>query len=132
MPRILHDVQHTVKDHVAHSAFAAPVSPLHNLHMQLANLRNLRSLSQRALAEMVGVDASTIQRAEAMADSAMLKTYKSCAEALGVTLNDLFSDKQTLVERELLAAFRKIPQWRHDEVVRLLEIAAIQPPKEDQ
>ena len=104
---------------------------MHNAHMQMANLRKLRNLSQKALGDLVGVDASTIQRAEKMADSAMLKTYKMAAQAMGVTLSDLFSDDRSATEQILLDVFRRIPPARHDELVRLLEIAASPKPQED-
>jgi transcriptional regulator with XRE-family HTH domain len=124
MPRTVHIVQQKVKRNVARGAFAVCCTAVHNAHMQMANIRKLRNLSQRALADLVGVDASTIQRAEAMADSAMLKTYKMAAQALGVTLSDLFSEQRTASEQGLLEVFRRIPESRHRELVRLLEIAA--------
>ena len=105
---------------------------MHNEHMQMANIRKTQKLSQRALAEKVGVDASTIQRAEAMSDSAMLKTYKMAAQALGVTLSDLFADDRTPIENVLLDVFRRIPEDRHDELVRILELAANPPRQKDQ
>ena len=132
MGRIMHNVQRRVNQFVAHSAFAVSGAPMHNAHMQMANIRKMRNLSQRALAEKVGVDASTIQRAEAMSDSAMLKTYKMVAQALGVTLADLFSDDRTTVEGALLDVFRRIPAERHNELVRLLELAASPPQQKDQ
>lgn len=92
--------------------------------MQLAHFRNLRGLAQRDLGEMIGMNASTIQRAEAMDDSAKLRTYRLCATALGITLADLFTDDRTITEIALLKVFRRIPVERHDELIRLLEIAA--------
>ena len=132
MKPTVHNVQQKVKRYDARHAFAVYRPAMHNTHMQMANIRKLRKLSQRALAEKVGVDASTIQRAEAMADSAMLKTYKMAAQALGVTLSDLFSDDRTAIESALLDVFRRIPETKHDELVRLLELAANPPPQRDQ
>lgn len=78
----------------------------HHAGMNLATYRKAKKLSQQALAEMVGVDQSTIQRAEKMHASARLETYVKCAEALGVTLSDLFSDERSAEEALLVIAFR--------------------------
>ena len=51
--------------------------------MNLAKIRTSRGLSQKALGEMIGMDAATIQRAETMHSSAKLTTYVACADALG-------------------------------------------------
>lgn len=98
------------------------------MHMNLAKIRKARKLSQRDLAAMIDVDAATVNRAEAMADSAMLKTYTKCAEALGVTLVDIFGDERTATELALLRAFRKIPADQHQRILGLLELAESQPP----
>ena len=132
MKRTMHIVQQSVKGFVACRAFAQSGKAMHNAHMQMANIRKAQKLSQRALAEKVGVDASTIQRAESMSDSAMLKTYKMAAQALGVTLSDLFADDRTPIESVLLDVFRRIPEDRHDELVRILELAANPPRQKDQ
>lgn len=55
---------------------------------------------------MIGRDASTVHRAEKMHPTSKLETYRLCADALNVTLADLFCDDLTPVERELVKAFR--------------------------
>lgn len=80
--------------------------------MNLTRLRKARGLSLDALGEMIGKDASTVQRAEKMHQSAKLETYKLCAEALDVTLADIFSDELSPVERALVKAFRNTPEER--------------------
>lgn len=92
--------------------------------MQLAAIRKLRGLSQRDLGDIIGMDASTVQRAEVMAETTKLKTYQLCADALGVTLYDIFSEDRTAVELALLEVFRRIPAARHSELVSILELAA--------
>lgn len=62
--------------------------------MRLTTIRNERGLSLRDLAEMIGKDASTVQRAEKMAASAKLETYQACADALGVPLYELFIESE--------------------------------------
>lgn len=104
---------------------------LHNMHctmdtqgMRLAQIRNERGLSQKALGEMIGKDASTIQRAETMHHSAKLATYAACAKALKVTLADIFSDDLSPVERHVLETFRAAPPEARERLAQLLELAA--------
>jgi transcriptional regulator with XRE-family HTH domain len=96
---------------------------MHHMSMQLSELRKSRGLSQRLLAEMVGVDQATIQRAEKMHKSAMLATYVACAKALQVSLSDIFATDRSAVETELLQVFRGIPEAKHPELLRLLRLA---------
>lgn len=101
---------------------------VHVAPMNLERIRRLRNLSQRELADMVGVDASTVQRAEKQHKSAKLTTYAACAKALGVTLADIFADDRSHIEQELVEIFRRIPEGRHAELLSLLALAR----KEDQ
>src|SRR5574343_1788270 len=65
-----------------------------NMHlMNLRRIREARGLKQEHLAEMIGVNTSTISRAESMHPSAKLETYQKCAEALNLKLSDLFTDE---------------------------------------
>ena len=100
--------------------------------MNLTRIRKLRGLNQQQLAEMVGVDQSTIQRAETMHQSAKLATYRMCAEALGVTLPELFSDDRAAAEAELIRLFREIPEEKHPDLLRLLALAKDVRKKSDQ
>lgn len=123
MAASLHDVQRSAIGNIAPRALARLLGTAYYPSMQLARLRALRGLSQKALGELVGVDASTINRAEKMRDSAKLLTYKMCGQALGVSLADIFADDQTPVEREFLEVFRKIPAERHEDLLGLLRLA---------
>jgi transcriptional regulator with XRE-family HTH domain len=98
------------------------------MHMKLARLREMRGLNQRELAEMIGMSAATVQRAEVGEPSAKLETYKKCAEALGVTLADIFNDDLSQNERELVAVFRRIPPHQHDQILGLLRLALANDP----
>lgn len=88
----------------------------------LARYRELRGLSQRDLAEMLGVSQPTVQRAEREDPTAKLGTYKRCAEVLGVTLSDIFADRSSLEDR-LIWMFRKIPEQKHSQILQILELA---------
>ena len=127
MPKSLHIVQRTSSDFVAHGAFAILPNLRQSHDMQLTAIRTLRGLTMRQLGDMIGMDASTVQRAEAMSSTSKLRTYQLCADALGVTLADIFSEDRTALELALLDVFRRIPADRHDEVVRLLSLAATPP-----
>lgn len=91
--------------------------------MQLRQIREQKGLTQRDLAEKIGMDAATVNRAEKMAPSAKLLTYIKCAKALDVELIDLFATDRTQMERELLSAFRKISPTRHVELISLMRLA---------
>lgn len=112
-------------------AFAPILDWAHYVGMNLARIRSARGLSQRDLADMLGVNQSTIQRAEKMHPSAKLDTYQRCAELLECELSDIFSDERAPVELALLSAFRKIPEAKQAEVLAILDmvrgVAAPQP-----
>ena len=124
-------MQRKVNRLVAQCAFVRNQPPLHNMQMNLARIRELRGLTQRDLAEMIGMNAATIQRAEVGAPSAKLETYKKCAKALNITLSDIFSDDMTVLERELIAVFRRIPESKHEQLLGLLRLAQEDYPAED-
>lgn len=92
-------------------------------NMNLARIRKARGLTQGDLADMIGKDTSTISRAERMDKSAMLETYLLCADALKVTLSDLFCEDMQPVERELLAAFRAFPPEQRGAFSGLIDMA---------
>jgi transcriptional regulator with XRE-family HTH domain len=97
----------------------------HGDRMKLKDLRSIRGLTQADLAEMIGVNQSTIQRAEAMRETVKLSTYRRCAEALGVTLADIFSDDLKPLERDMIALVRGAPPELRERLVGLLQ--ALQP-----
>lgn len=99
----------------------------HDVGMRLAEIRKAKGLRAADLAEMIGVDAATISRAESMHPSAKLATYAKCAEALGVSIADIFADNRSEIENRLIAAFRAIPPSKHQQLVSLIELAENQP-----
>lgn len=79
----------------------------------LATIRKERGLTLRDLASMIGKDPATVQRAEVGHSSAKLETYIDCAEALGLTLADIFVEPDRLAaERALVKAYRSLPKDR--------------------
>ncbi len=100
----------------------------HHSMNNLARFRELSGLSQRDLADMLNVSQPTIQRAEAEDPSAKLGTYKKCADVLGVTLSDIFSDRST-TENHLVDVFRRIPPQKHQQLMSILEVAQDLPPE---
>lgn len=95
--------------------------------MNLARIRKAKGLTQYDLADMIGMTQPQIVRAEKMYPSAKLLTYQKCADALGVTLADIFSDSPSPVEAQLLAAFRRMSEEERARLVAILDLAAGQP-----
>ena len=119
--------------HILHKAVKHIYAPcgfahMHNVpqagRMRLRTLRKARTLNQTDLAEMIGTNQSTVQRAEAMEDSAKLSTYIKLAKVLNVTLAELFMDDRTAIEADLVAAFRNVPPDRRAEWVQVLRLAS--------
>jgi len=75
------------------------------------------------MAEMIGCDQSTIQRAESLHVSAKIKTYTEYATALEMKLHDLFAEDVTPDEIEILRMFRRAPASKHDEIMAILRLA---------
>lgn len=91
--------------------------------MNLREIRKARGLTIQDLAELIGMDPTSVHRAEVMDKSAKITTYAKCAQALQVSLSDLFSDGRSELEWRLIAAFRKIPADQQDRIVGLLAVA---------
>lgn len=104
----MREVNIHVKYIYAQCDFATNHPSIDNAPMNIATLRRLRGLTQTDLAEMVRLTQPTISRAEKGDDGTTLGTYRQIADALGVSLADLFTDDRTKVEAELLSAFRRL------------------------
>lgn len=127
MPEALHIMQRIVNPDIAHSALPQFQRQWDDVLMNLTKLRNARGLSQKALADMIGMDAATINRAEKMHPSAKLTTYVACAEALGVTLEDIFGPDFSAMELKIIEAFRSMPESKREQVAGLLDLIEAQP-----
>lgn len=82
--------------------------------MRLAQLRKRKKLTQVELAEMSGVEQATISRIERGSDAVTLRTLRQIADALHVSVGDLFLDDRTSAEAALVQAFRALPKARQD------------------
>jgi transcriptional regulator with XRE-family HTH domain len=89
----------------------------------LAKIREQKGLRQEDLAAMLSVDKAKISRAENEHKSAMLLTYRMCAEALGVPLAAIFTDDLTEEERRFLDVFRALPEHWRPQLQTLMELA---------
>lgn len=99
--------------------------------MNLSKIRKERNLTLKDLGEMIGMDPATVQRAETMQGTAKLSTYIKCANALGVTLEDIFCDPRDSLERELIIAFRQLSNDKKAHVLGLLRLAKEDTPEKD-
>lgn len=89
------------------------------LNRILTELRNERGLSQKELAEGIGISQSAIAKIEPGRNEATASTVRKLAKFFGVStdylleLEDDFGARQTVAaadsERELLKNFRKLP-----------------------
>lgn len=97
----------------------------------IARIRSIRDLSQAELGEMVGVKQPHISRIERGDEGPPLALFRSIADALGVTLCDLFADERTSAETLLLDVFRKLPPDRQKGWLDMANLALSEtPPKE--
>lgn len=124
----MHIMHNSVKHINAHSAFVVGRFHMHNAHMNnLAALRDLRGLTQQQLAEMVGLNQSTIQRAEREHPSAKLVTFRVCADALGVSMSQIFGNAHSELHQELYKVLEGVPKERIPEVKALLKLVSTPP-----
>lgn len=80
--------------------------------MQLSKIRKSKGLSQVALAEMVGVEQPTISRIERGDEGVTLRQLKSVADALDITLSEMFAEDRETAEISLIKAYRSLPSER--------------------
>ena len=96
--------------HLPEAAVSGTMEAMNNLQRLI---KNSRFGSQRAIADFIGVDQATVQRACTEHKSAKLETYKLCATALGVTLADIFAQTDRLrAEEALIRAYRALTEDR--------------------
>ena len=78
----------------------------------IEQIRKSRGLNQTELGELVGITQPHISRIENGDEGPPLSLFRQIAEALGVTLADLFADDRSPAERALLESFRTLPPDR--------------------
>lgn len=94
--------------------------------MSLKSLRRARGLNQKELAEMAGVEQSTISKIERGFDGVTLRVLKQLADALRADVTELISEDRSQAEQALLEAFRALPPDRQQGWLDLA--AALSPP----
>ena len=102
------------------------------LGARISELRRAAGLSQARLAEAIGVDVQTIQRAERAKVSLALSRVEQIAEALDVPVHVLFRGKGEPVpvaaltpeEWELLNEWRQVPEDLREMALRLVREVA--------
>jgi transcriptional regulator with XRE-family HTH domain len=80
--------------------------------MRLAEIRKRRGLTQVQLAEMSGVEQATISRIERGSDAVTVRGLRQIADALHVSVADLFLEDRDAAENALIKAFRALPPDR--------------------
>ena len=75
----------------------------------IASIRRLRGLNQAQLAEKVGVSQPHISRIEKGDEGPPLALFRQVAEALNVTLSDLFAEDRGAAHRYLIEMFDSLP-----------------------
>ena len=90
----------------------------------IERIRKIRGLTQGDLAEMVGVKQPHISRIEKGDDGPPLRLFAAIADALHVSLSDLFADDRSDLETILVAAFRRLSPDRQQGWVDLAQDAA--------
>lgn len=78
----------------------------------LRRIRRAKGLTQIQLAELAGVDQATISKIESGKRGGSLETYAILADAMKVSLADLFADDLDEGEKLILNAFRHLSPER--------------------
>ena len=99
----------------------------YNAAMQIAKIRKRKKLTQTDLAEMLGVEQPTISRLERKDGGTTLRQYIAVAEALDVTLGEIFASDREIAEMELLQAFRSLSLERQAGWLDMARLAAADP-----
>jgi transcriptional regulator with XRE-family HTH domain len=84
--------------------------------MRMADVRRRKRITQQQLADAIGVTQATISRAESAVPGTTLGTYMQIAEALDVTLEELFrEDERSEAEEALIRTWRGLREDRDRE-----------------
>lgn len=113
-----------VKHSYARPVFVFTASSDHTAAMNnIAKIRKSRGLNQTQLAELVGVSQPHISRIEKGDQGPPLSLFIQVAEALGVSLSDLFTSDLGAARRFLMDAFDSLPPNRQKAWVAMAELA---------
>lgn len=114
MSSVMTDRNILVKHHIPPRTLRAHPDRSMFAPMSLKTIRIQRGLTQQDLAEMVGVEQSTLSKIENGFDGVTLRMLKKLADALGVDVVEIIGDSRTQAERALVDAFRHLPPERQD------------------
>jgi transcriptional regulator with XRE-family HTH domain len=92
--------------------------------MRAAQIRKAKGLSQEDLADLSGVEQPTISRFERGSDGITLRIIRQIADALDVSVSDLFGDERNEIEDVLIQAYRKMPPERQQGWADLAQVLA--------
>jgi len=95
---------------------------IYNVAMRAAQIRRQLGLTQAELAQMIGVEQPTISRLEAGSDAVTLRLLKQVAEALHVSVAELFLDEREAQEQALLDVYRALSPERQQGWIDLARV----------
>lgn len=95
-----------VKHEYSRQDFAPRDGNRYHAAMRLKQIRKAKGLSQAEIADMIGVNQSTISKMENGDPGCTIDKFQAYAAALGVTLSELFADDREAAESILVSAFR--------------------------
>jgi transcriptional regulator with XRE-family HTH domain len=96
--------------------------------MRLAEIRKKRGLTQVELADLAGCEQATVSRVERGSEAVTLRQLRQLADALRVTVADLFLDDRSAAEVMLVRAFRSLPEDRRQGWLDLARAVVLPPP----
>lgn len=100
------------KDKNDPDVFAPKSRKRYPAYMLAKEIRKQRGLTQVELADMVGIEQAHISRFENGSGGVTLNVAKKIADALCVSVADLFQDDRSAAEQMLIEAFRALPPDR--------------------
>lgn len=87
----------------------------------ISQIRRLKGWTQGQLADVSGLNQSSVSKAERFDGGVGLRTYQAIAEALNVPLYELFLPDTSTAEMRLLEAFRSLPPDRQRGWIDMLD-----------
>lgn len=116
------------KHNVCHQqlGLAAPMWHHANMKFRIRQLRRARGWTIDQLADLTSISRGFLSQIETGARQPSVETLSQIAAAFEVPVPDLYSERSA-TEEALLEVFRRIPASRHEELIRMLEVAANPP-----
>jgi len=99
---------------------------------QIQNLRKLKGWNQTMLAEVAGIEQSTVSKVENGWDGITLRNLKKIADALEIEPYQLFIDDGSIEELSIIEAYRALSEDRRKGWLDMAVLAKADVLKEDQ